>query len=60
VLTFRRHAFAGEAAMGLGAFLMAWIIVQVWVLGPPPHWLQILYFVLGGVEFGLGWQIERD
>ena len=60
VLTLRRHAIAGKAAMGLGAFLMAWIVVQVWVLGPPLHWLQILYFVLGVVEFGLGWQIERE
>jgi hypothetical protein len=60
VLTFRRHALAGKAAMGLGAFLMAWIVVQVWVLGPPLHWLQILYFVLGIAEFGLGWQIGRE
>lgn len=60
VLTFRRHALAGKAAMGLGVFLMAWIVVQVWVLGPPLHWLQILYFVLGTVEFGLGWQMERE
>lgn len=60
VLTFRRHALAGRAAMGLGAFLMAWIVVQVWVLGPPIHWLQVLYFVFGVVEFGLGWMIGRE
>lgn len=34
---------------------MAWIVVQVITLGPPLHWLQILYFVLGAVELLLGW-----
>jgi hypothetical protein len=56
-LTFRRHRHACLAAVGLGAFLMAWIVVQVWSLGPPINWLQVLYFVLGAVELGLGWQL---
>ena len=60
VLSFRGHALAGKAAMGLGAFLVFWIIVQVWALGPPLHWLQVLYFVFGAVEFGLGWKIGRE
>jgi hypothetical protein len=57
-LTFRRHAYAGLAAIGLGAFLMTWIVVQVWSLGPPIHWLQLLYFGLGAVELGLGWWLD--
>ena len=57
-LTFRRNQYARLAAIGLGAFLMAWIVVQVWSLGPPIHWLQVLYFVLGIAELGLGWQLD--
>lgn len=56
-LTFRRHRLADVAAMGLGAFLMAWIVVQAVTLGPPPHWIQILYFLLGAVELLLGWRM---
>lgn len=57
ILTFRRHRWAGLVAMGLGAFLVAWIIIQVWVVKPPIHWLQGLYFVLGMVALALGWWI---
>jgi len=57
-LTFRRHLYASLAAIALGTFLVAWIVVQVWSLGPPIHWLQVLYFVLGIVELGLGWQLD--
>jgi hypothetical protein len=57
VLTFRRHQWAGLVAMGLGAFLVTWIIIQVWVVKPPIHWLQAVYFVLGLVEIALGWRI---
>lgn len=53
-LTFRRHPLAGWAGMGLGLFLVLWIVIQVSILGWPPHWLQILYFILGAVELGLG------
>jgi hypothetical protein len=59
VLTFTGHQRASLVAIGLGAFLMAWIIVQVLSMGPPLHWLQVLYFVLGGVELILGWQLNR-
>ena len=59
VLTFTRHQRASLVAIGLGAFLIAWIVVQVLSLGPPLHWLQVMYFVLGGVELILGWQLNR-
>lgn len=59
-LTFRRHMLASLAAVGLGAFLMAWIVVQVLTLGPPLHWLQIMYFVLGTVELLLGWRLNPN
>ncbi len=56
-LSFRRHRLAGPAALGLGAFLMAWIVVQVLALGPPIVFLQGMYFVLGAVELAAGWRI---
>jgi hypothetical protein len=59
-LTFRRRRLAGLAAMGLGLFLMAWIVVQVITMGLPIHWLQPLYFVLGVVELALGWRLRRS
>jgi hypothetical protein len=59
-LTLRRQGLAGLAAAGLGAFLMAWIVVQVITLGPPIHWLQIMYFVLGAVELLLGGRLNPD
>jgi hypothetical protein len=60
LLTFRRSRYAGLAAIGLGVFLAAWIVIQVIILGPPIHWLQWTYFVLGVVELVLGWQIDPD
>lgn len=60
VLVFRCHPLGSYAALGLGAFLMAWIVVQVWSLGWPPHWLQIIYFVFGVVEVLLGGMLYRQ
>jgi hypothetical protein len=60
LLTFRRSLVAGLVAIGLGVFLIAWIIIQVIILGPPIHWLQSLYFVLGIIELVLGWRIDPN
>lgn len=57
-LTFRRGRLAGLVGVGLGLFLILWIIIQVISLGLPVHWLQALYFVLGVVELILGWQVD--
>jgi hypothetical protein len=52
-LTFTRRRGGAEMAMALGAFLVAWIVIQVyWVQGI--HWLHWLYFILGLLEFALG------
>lgn len=51
--TFTQHRHAGETAMALGVFLVAWIILQVyWFAGV--HWLHALYFGLGLLELVLG------
>jgi hypothetical protein len=58
LLTFTRRRGAGEMAMALGVFLMAWIVIQVyWVRGI--HWLHVLYFVLGLVEYALGRSMRK-
>ena len=58
VASFARHRYAGEAAMALGAFLVAWVLVQVyWMSGF--HWLHWLYLILGIVEAVLGWLVRR-
>ncbi|MHC4520685.1 MAG: hypothetical protein ACYTAS_19005, partial [Planctomycetota bacterium] len=45
VLSCRRHRHAGLVGVALGAFLILWIIAQVWWIGLV-HWLQPAYFVL--------------
>ncbi len=56
--SFLRYRYAGEIAMGLGGFLMLWIVAQVWWIGLS-HWLQPLYFGFGLVEFVLGWLLRK-
>ena len=59
VASFTRRRYAGEVAMALGAFLVAWILVQVyWIAGI--HWLHWLYLSLGIVEALLGWSVRRS
>jgi len=56
--SFTRHRYAGHAAIALGAFLVVWILVQVyWFSGF--HWLHWLYLSLGIVELALGWSLRR-
>ena len=50
--SFLRYRFAGEVAVGLGTFLILWIVTQAWWMGV--HWLHILYITLGIVELVLG------
>ena len=52
IASFLRRRHAGEAAIGLGVFLMLWIVAQLVWLGL--HWLHALYFALGMLEFVLG------
>jgi hypothetical protein len=56
--SFTRHRYAGETAMALGIFLVAWIMLQVyWIAGF--HWLHALYLGLGLLEFVLGWLLRK-
>ena len=53
IASFRRYRYAGEIAVALGIFLALWIVIQVYWVGGI-HWLHILYFFLGVLEFLLG------
>lgn len=56
--SFLRKSVAGKIAMGLGIFLILWIIVQVYWLGL--HWLHILYFILGITESAMGLILQKN
>jgi hypothetical protein len=58
VLSFKRYVYAGETAMALGVFLVAWIVLQVYWIDAF-HWLHACYLGLGLWEFVLGWLHRR-
>ena len=58
VSSFRLFSYAAEIAMALGAFLVAWIIIQVYWIHAF-HWLHALYLSLGIIELVLGWLLRK-
>jgi hypothetical protein len=55
--SFKGYWRAGEIAVGLGLFLVAWIVFQVyWFAGF--HWLHTLYLGIGLLELVLGWMLR--
>lgn len=56
--SFKRYWRAGEIAMALGLFLVAWIMLQVFWFNTF-HWLHALYLGLGIVELVLGWLLRN-
>ena len=56
--SFSRHGYAGETAMALGVFLVAWIIIQIYWISAF-HWLHALYLGLGLLELLLGWSLRK-
>ncbi|MCB0189662.1 MAG: hypothetical protein KDE31_35570 [Caldilineaceae bacterium] len=58
VASFACRRYAGALAVALGAFLIAWILIQVyWMSGF--HWLHWLYLGLGMIEAVLGWSVHQ-
>lgn len=47
VASLRRQQWVRWGHLAVGFALMGWIVVQVAFLGPPVHWLQVLYFAWG-------------
>ena len=56
--SFTRRRYAQEIAIALGAILVSWIVIQVFIISSF-HWLHVLYFILGVVELGIGLYIRR-
>ncbi len=58
VFSFKLAHYAAEIALALGAFLVAWITIQVyWIQSI--HWLHSLYFCIGILELALGWFLRK-
>ena len=57
-ISFTRRQYAQEIAIVLGAILVAWIVIQVFIIRSF-HWVHVLYFILGVVELWIGLYIRR-
>ena len=43
----------------VGTALIGWVVIQVAVLGPPMHWLQVVYVAYGVVILALATRLRR-
>jgi hypothetical protein len=57
-LTFTKNRYAQDIAIGLGAILVLWIVIQVSMF-KSIGFLHVLYFILGIIELWLGLYIRR-
>jgi hypothetical protein len=57
--SFRHQPWIRWGHIVVGVALMGWIVVQVAYLGPPVHWLQILYFGWGLTIAAIGSWLRR-
>ncbi|MBN2281762.1 MAG: hypothetical protein JXQ65_14365 [Candidatus Marinimicrobia bacterium] len=57
-LSFFKSKYCGFGGIGLGIFLIIWILIQVYYIGLT-HFFQPLFLVIGGVEFFLGYKIHH-
>lgn len=57
--SLRRQQWVRWGHVGVGFVLIGWIIVQIAYLGPPVHWLQILYFAWGVAIAAIAWRVRR-
>ena len=58
VFSFKLFQYTAEIALVLGAFLVAWILIQVYWIHSY-HWLHALYLILGILELALGWLLRK-
>lgn len=56
--SFTRYWCAGEIAIALGLFLVAWIMLQVYWFAAF-HWLHALYLGIGLLELVIGWLLRK-
>ena len=53
VISFRKSKYTGVLGLGLGAILLLWILIQVYLTGLV-HFLQPLFFLIAIIEINLG------
>jgi len=58
IISLKQHKLTWLIALGLGTFLMVWLLIQFYWIGF--HWLQAFYFVLGFLEVYLGLKIRKE
>lgn len=58
LFSFKLFQYAAEIALVLGAFLVAWILIQAYWIHAF-HWLHALYLSLGIIEVALGWLLRN-
>ena len=58
IISLKQHKLTWLIALGLGTFLMVWLLVQLYWIGF--HWLQVFYFFLGFIEVYLGLRIKKE
>lgn len=59
IAALRGRPWAETGHLAVGVALIGWIVVQVSLLGWPPHWLQTLYFLWGWAILGLAIRRRR-
>lgn len=59
IISFKKKHISGVFGMGMGAILIAWVILQVYWIGFS-HRLQPAFLVFGTAEMFLGYLIYRD
>ncbi len=57
ILTLLRHRLSGDLALAFGAFLLAWIVIQVLWIGLV-NWMQPFFFALAVAELCLGYVLR--
>ena len=58
IVTFLRSRYTGNIAVVLGAFLILYMIIEVWLIGLRTL-LQPLYFILGVIELIIGLKLSE-
>jgi len=58
IFVWRQHHLSYLMGTGLGLFLIAWIIIQILIIGFSPL-LQITFLLVGLIELGLSLQLYR-
>ena len=59
IFVFKKYAYSKIIGLGLGGFLMSWIISQIFFIGFDPFF-HITFFMVGFIEFTLGLKLHLN